>query len=137
MGKGMKVAIGSDGSERGKALQMSIERFLDLENYSYEDFSSEKPNYEIAHEIAKAVVSGKYECGIVIDDIAVASAIAANKVIGARAFTATTMYVAAISAKKYKTNVLCLGYLIGDSESDSPLGIVRAWLNEKRDMKKI
>ena len=81
---------------------------------------------DIAAAVALAVVRGEADAGIIIDGAGIGSAIAANKIPGARAAMAQTPIVARYAREHNGANVLTLGAaLIGESEARE---IVSTWL---------
>ena len=107
----MKIAIGSD--HRGLALKARVVKLVtDLGSETkdfgaYSEASVDYPN--IAEAVGKAVVSGKYEFGILICGTGIGMCIAANKVKGIRAALALTELMACRSRQHNNANVLCLG----------------------------
>jgi ribose 5-phosphate isomerase B len=107
----VKIAIGSD--HRGLALKARVVKLVtDLGSETkdfgaYSEASVDYPN--IAEAVGKAVVSGKYEFGILICGTGIGMCIAANKVKGIRAALALTELMACRSRQHNNANVLCLG----------------------------
>ena len=107
----MKIAIGSD--HRGLALKARVVKLVtDLGSETkdfgaYSEVSVDYPN--IAEAVGKAVVSGKYEKGILICGTGIGMCIAANKVKGIRAALALTELMACRSQQHNNANILCLG----------------------------
>ena len=107
----MKIAIGSD--HRGLALKARVVKLVtDLGSETkdfgaYSEASVDYPN--IAEAVGKAVVSGKYEKGILICGTGIGMCIAANKVKGIRAALALTELMACRSQQHNNANILCLG----------------------------
>ena len=105
------IAIGSDHG--GFKLKNHLLKYLRDKDLSVEDsgcFSEEPVDYpDYAAAVAKAVASGEFRLGIMIDTIGVASAIAANKISGVRAAFCPTPEIA-ISAREHNdANLLTLG----------------------------
>ena len=107
----MKIAIGSD--HRGLALKARVVKLVtDLGSETkdfgaYSEASVDYPN--IAEVVGKAVVSGKYEKGILICGTGIGMCIAANKVKGIRAALALTELMACRARQHNNANILCLG----------------------------
>ena len=107
----MKIAVGSD--HRGLELKARVVKLVtDLGSETkdfgaYSEVSVDYPN--IAEAVGKAVVSGKYEKGILICGTGIGMGIAANKVRGIRAALALTELMACRSQQHNNANILCLG----------------------------
>ena len=107
----MKIAVGSD--HRGLELKARVVKLVtDLGSETkdfgaYSEVSVDYPN--IAEAVGKAVVSGKYEKGILICGTGIGMCIAANKVKGIRAALALTELMACRSQQHNNANILCLG----------------------------
>ena len=81
---------------------------------------------DVAAGVARAVVRGEADAGIVIDGAGIGSAIAANKLPGIRAVMALTPTIARYSREHNGANVLTLGAsLLTEAEA---LEIVSTWL---------
>jgi ribose 5-phosphate isomerase B len=83
----MKIAIGCDHS--ALALKETIKTYLDSRMIPYEDFgtfTTESADYpRIAELVSKAILSGKFDRGILICGTGVGMSITANKFPGIRA----------------------------------------------------
>ena len=138
----MKVAIGSDHG--GFEYKGKIIDFLNKNGYEVKDFgtySNESCDYpEYAHQVAKAVVSGGFDRGILICGTGIGMSIAANKVKGIRAALCSDTFSAHATREHNDSNVLCLGArAIGD---ELALDIVKVWLetdfsNGERHLRRI
>lgn len=82
---------------------------------------------DIAEAVARPVVQGQADAGIVIDGAGIGSAIAANKIDGIRAVMATTEIVARYSREHNGANVLSLGATL--LSQDEAKAIVSTWLS--------
>lgn len=125
----MKIAIGCD--HVGFALKGRVIEHLLEKGYEVEDFgtnSTERTDYPIfGKAVAKAVVSGACDKGIVICGTGVGISLAANKVKGIRAVVCSEPYSALLSRQHNDTNVLAFGArVVGE---DLALMIVDAWLS--------
>lgn len=125
----MKIAIGCD--HVGFALKDRVIEHLREKGYEVEDFgtnSTERTDYPIfGKAVAKAVVSGACDKGIVICGTGVGISLAANKVKGIRAVVCSEPYSALLSRQHNDTNVLAFGArVVGE---DLALMIVDAWLS--------
>jgi ribose 5-phosphate isomerase B len=122
------VAIGADHG--GYALKEMLKKDVSTLGYEVMDLgthSQEPVDYpDQAHEVARAVASGKAWRGIIIDGAGIGSCIVANKVPGVRAGMAYDHASAVNSREHNDTNVLTLGAgLIGASLAKQ---IVTVWL---------
>lgn len=82
------------------------------------------PNY--AEEVAKAVLSGAAERGILICSTGIGMSIAANRFPGIRAALCTSSYMAQMTRRHNDSNVLCLGGKI--TGINELIEIVETWL---------
>jgi ribose 5-phosphate isomerase B len=107
----MRIAIGSD--HRGLALKQRVIKLLTEAGQEYKDFGTyieERVDYpNIAKEVSQAVVSGKFERGILICGTGIGMCIAANKVKGIRAAMAFNEFTACRGRQHNDANILCLG----------------------------
>jgi ribose 5-phosphate isomerase B len=114
------VAVGSDHT--GLALKRGLIAWLRSRALSVIDAgtnSADPVDYpDIALAVAGPVARGEAEAGIVIDGAGLGSAIAANKVRGARAVMATTPTLARYGRQHNGANVLALGATL-ISEADA------------------
>lgn len=105
------IALGSDHG--GFALKQEIMKHLDEKHLAYKDFgtfteeSCDYPVYGLA--VAKAVVSGECERGILVCGTGIGMSMAANKVKGIRAAVCGDCFSAEMTRKHNNANVLCLG----------------------------
>ena len=84
---------------------------------------------DFARAVAEAVASGQCELGVVIDGAGIGSAIAANKVPGARAATCTDERMAANAREHNHANVLSIG--AGWLSASQAHGVLRAFLTSE------
>lgn len=127
----MKIAIGSDHG--GYNLKQVVKKHLDELNIEYEDFGCEScasvdyPDYGL--KVAEAVVSGKFDRGIIICGTGIGISISANKVPGIRAAVCTDTYSAKMARQHNDANVLAMGErVIGQGLA---IDIVDAFLKEE------
>lgn len=106
-----RVSIGSDHT--GLALKADLIQFLRGRGLAVEDVGTltrDPVDYpDIAAAVARQVVRKEADAGIVIDGAGIGSAIAANKVRGARAVMATNATLARYGREHNGANVLTLG----------------------------
>ncbi|SKB54872.1 ribose-5-phosphate isomerase [Lachnospiraceae bacterium] len=107
----MKIAIGCDHG--GYDLKMQVIEHLKEEGYEVNDFGCHDKNscdYPVyGHAVAKSVVSGESDFGIVICTTGIGISIAANKVPGIRAAICTNELMAKMTRLHNNANVLALG----------------------------
>ena len=122
------VAVGSDHT--GIALRRMLIAFLRARGLAVDDLGtqgSEPVDYpDVAASVANAVANREADAGIVIDGAGIGSAIAANKVRGIRAATATSETIARYSREHNGANVLTLGATL--ITEDEARAIVTTWL---------
>ncbi len=127
----MKIAIGSD--HLGLELKNIIRDFLKEREIEVNDFgtmSKEPIDYpDIAKKVAKAVVKGDCQRGILICGTGIGMTIAANKVKGIRAAVCHDLYSAERSRKSNNAQIMAIGALIIGSELAKKL--VEVWLNSE------
>ena len=127
----MKIAIGSD--HVGIELKPIIINYLKELGHEVEDFgaySSERTDYPIyGKKVAEEVVSGNFDCGILICGTGVGISIAANKIKGIRAVVCSEPYSAKLSKEHNNTNILAFGSRVVGPELAKM--VVKEWLDAK------
>ncbi len=123
-----RVAIGSD--HNGVVMKRALVEHLRGRAVAVQDMgtgTSDPVDYpDVAAAVARGVVRGEADAGIVIDGSGIGSAIAANKVRGIRAAMCTDETLARYSREHNGANVLTLGStLLTDAAA---ISIVDAWL---------
>lgn len=124
----MRIAVGSDHA----GLEAKNEVRQHLENLGHEVVDmgtrdSRRTDYpDYAHKVAKAVVAGEVERGVVVCGTGIGVCIAANKVPGIRAALPYNVESARMASAHNNANVLCLGGRTMDSAQRREL--VEAWL---------
>ena len=107
----MQIAIGSDHA--GYALKSEIARYLSEKGHDVKDLGTDSeesvdyPSYCAA--VARAVVNGEAERGIVLGGSGQGEAISANKVHGARAALCNELFTARLCREHNDANVLSIG----------------------------
>lgn len=126
----MKVVVGCDHG--GFELKEKIVPYLKTLHCEVEDIgaygteSVDYPHYAV--KVARAVVDGKAERGILICGSGIGMCMAANRLPGARAVQASEPYSAKMSRRHNNSNILCLGgRFVGQ---DLAFEIVDTWLRE-------
>lgn len=129
----MKVAIGSDhaGFELKQHLSETA-RSLGHEVVDFGTYNEDSVDYpDFAEPVARAVVDGETDLGVVICSNGVGVSITANKVVGARCALCHTTWGASRARQHANANVLALGaWEIGRGVADE---ILAAFLREEFD----
>jgi ribose 5-phosphate isomerase B len=127
------LAIGSDHAAFD--FKEEIKAYLDERGIKYNDFgcfSKERVDYPpIAEMVAKAVVSGHCEKGLLFCGTGVGMCISANKVNGIRAVVCSEPYSAKLSRQHNDTNILTLGSRVVGPELAKM--IIDIWLDTPFD----
>ena len=125
----MKIGIGNDHS----AVEMKQEVVKYLQELGYEVVyygtdTTESCHYPIYGEkVARAVVAGEVDLGILICGTGVGISLAANKVKGIRAVVCSEPYSAKLSRQHNNTNILAFGARVIGVEMAKM--IIDEWLN--------
>ena len=111
----MKIALGAD--HHGVALKAEVAAFLKESGHEVLDLGAHEvvpdDDYpDLTVPVARAVIAGEAERGIVICGSGVGAAIAANKIPGVRASVCHDTYSARQGVEHDDMNILCLGALI-------------------------
>jgi ribose 5-phosphate isomerase B len=130
----VRIAIASDhGGFRLKSELLSPLRersgdsVEDLGTHS--DASTDYPDY--AHAVARAILEGKFDRGILVCGTGVGMALSANKHKGIRCVNCSDTYTAKLSRQHNDTNILSLGErVLGKGLA---WDIVKVWLDEPTD----
>jgi ribose 5-phosphate isomerase B len=124
----VRIAIGSDHA--GYRLKEAVKSFLLDAGHTVEDVGTDSDasvDYpDFAAVVARNVVSGAYERGILVCGTGIGMAMAANKVDGVRAAPAGDLESARLSREHNDANILALGARI--TPPDLALAIVRLFL---------
>jgi ribose 5-phosphate isomerase B len=122
------VAIGSDHS--GVALKAKLRDYLRQRGVNVLDVGTEGTDPvdypDIAAQVARLVARKEVDAAIVIDGAGIGSAIAANKIAGARAAMCTDKTLARYSREHNGANVLALGATL--ISVDDAKAIVDTWM---------
>ncbi len=114
----MRLVIGSDHA--GFVLKQAVIGHLEESGHQVEDagtYSTEPVDYPpICADVARRVVAGQADLGMVIGGSGQGEAIAANKVHGARAALCHDEYTARLARKHNDANVLSVGARIVATE---------------------
>ncbi len=138
----MRIALGADHA--GYPLKQHIARYLAESGYTVFDLgthSDESVDYpDFAAAVARAVVDGRADRGIVVCGSGAGACVAANKVKGIRAAVAHDTYTAHQGVEHDDVNVICLGSrVIGEAVAEE---LVRAFVeatfsNEERHVRRL
>lgn len=125
----MKIGIGNDHAAVG--MKFEIMNYLqelghEVINYGIdEEVSCNYPEY--GEKVARAVVSGEVDLGVLICGTGVGISLAANKIKGIRAAVCSEPCTARLSKQHNNTNIIAFGARIVGIETAKE--IVREWLN--------
>jgi ribose 5-phosphate isomerase B len=124
----VRVAIGADHA--GFPLKEHLKRTLAALGHDVEDFgthSEESTDYPpICAAVARAVVEGRADRGLVLGGSGQGEQIAANKIAGVRAALCNDLYTALMSRRHNDANVLAMGgRIVAAGLADE---ILKAWL---------
>ncbi|HIT05539.1 MAG TPA: ribose 5-phosphate isomerase B [Candidatus Scybalocola faecipullorum] len=105
------IALGCDHG--GFELMKEIIEFLDANGYEYKNFGTFTPDsvdYPVyAKAVAKSILNGECELGIIVCGTGIGISIAANKFPGIRAALCTNSFMARASRDHNNANILALG----------------------------
>lgn len=129
----MKVAIASDHA--GFALLALVKSTLEADGHTVLDLgpkSAERVDYpDYADKVARAVVDGTAERGVLVCGSGIGMAIAANRHAAVRAANCTIEYQAEMCRRHNDANVLCLGErVVGPGVAES---LVRVFMKAPFD----
>ena len=114
----MKIAIGNDHA--AVELKNEIKTYLEQKGHQVTNFgtdTSDSVNYpEYGEKVGLAVVSGEYDCGILICGTGVGISIAANKVNGVRVAVCSEPTTARLVKEHNNANIIAFGARIVGTE---------------------
>ena len=126
----MRIIIASDHG--GLRLKNELVEILRKGGHTVDDLGTQTEascDYpDFAHAVAKSVVGGKSERGILVCGTGVGMSIAANRHPGVRAVVCSDTYTAKLSRSHNDANVLCIGERVVGS--GLAWEIVSAWISE-------
>ncbi len=124
----MKLGIGND--HVGYEMKLEIKAYLEAKGHEvidYGAYSSERSDYPVYGEkVARAIVSGECDAGILICGTGVGISVSANKVHGIRAAVCSEPVTAALSKRHNNANIIAFGARIVGIEMAK--AIVDSWL---------
>ena len=123
------IALGCDHG--GFMLKQAVMKYLDEKGLEYKDFGTyteESCDYPIYGEaVAKAIVSGECDRGIIICGTGIGISIAANKVKGIRAAVCHNEFTAQMCREHNNAQIMSMGARV--LEEDMALRMVEIFLN--------
>jgi ribose 5-phosphate isomerase B len=138
----MRVALGSDHAgfelKNHLASTLSDAGFTVFDLGTHTTDSVDYPDFAAA--VAKAVVDGRADRGIVICGSGAGASVAANKIKGIRAVVAHDTYTAHQSVEHDDVNVLCLGSrVVGSAVADelATTFLAAKFSNEERHVRRL
>ena len=112
------IALGADHG--GYVLKEAVKKYLDEQEIEYHDFGTcneDSVDYPpFALKVAKAVISGECDKGILCCGTGIGISIAANKVKGIRAALCTNEFCAEMTRRHNDANILCMGGRVIDEK---------------------
>jgi ribose 5-phosphate isomerase B len=112
------IALGADHG--GFLLKEAVKKYLDSQHIEYKDFGTFDENSvdyaPIAVKVARCIVNGEAEKGILCCGTGIGISIAANKVKGIRAAVCTNEFCAEMTRRHNDANILCMGGRVIDEE---------------------
>ena len=125
----MKIALGADHA--GFELKDKLKKWLTVRGFETTDEgtnTSDSVDYpDYARKVADDVVGKRADLGILVCGTGIGMAIAANKVPGIRASSATTEYEAQMAREHNNANILALGArIVGEEDARK---IITKWLD--------
>jgi RpiB/LacA/LacB family sugar-phosphate isomerase len=107
----LKIAVGCD--HRALAIKELVIKLITGAGHSYQDFgcySRDPVDYpDIAEKVAKSIISGEFDRGILICGTGIGMCIAANKVKGIRAAQCYNAFMATRARCHNDAQICCLG----------------------------
>jgi len=114
----MKIGFGCDHVAldlKNEIMEYIIEKGHTVKDYG--SYTTERSDYPVyGYKVAKAVVSGECDAGIIVCGTGVGISIAANKVAGIRCVVCSEPYSARLSKEHNNTNMLAFGARVVGSE---------------------
>ena len=105
------IAIGCDHG--GYDIKNAVIEYLKEKGIEYKDFgcySTESVDYPVyAYKVARAIVDGEAELGILCCGTGIGISMAANKVKGIRAAVCSDAFCAEMTRRHNNANILCMG----------------------------
>jgi ribose 5-phosphate isomerase B len=125
----MRVALGADHA--GVALKRDVRKLLEEMHVEYVDFGTDTDapvDYpDFADRVAREVVAGQFDAGILICGTGIGMAMAANKIRGVRAASAGDVETARLAREHNDANILALG--ARTTSIDRAMAVVKVFLS--------
>lgn len=128
----MRVAIGAPAN--GTALKDAIKEFLRADDRVSAVIELSEPGItypQVSFDAARKVVDGEADRAVLICGTGVGTAIAANKVKGARAATAHDLVTVRGAVENYDSQILCMGQNV--IAPPYALALIDQWLELRHD----
>jgi ribose 5-phosphate isomerase B len=122
----MRIAIGCD--HRGFELKKTIVAVVEETGHEVQDFGCDRPSPsvdypEFAEKVARSIVEGKCERGILVCSTGIGMSMTANKIKGIRAALCHNVFTAYRARRHNDANVLCLGQdVVGQALAEEIVG---------------
>ena len=112
------IALGCDHG--GLNIKNAVIKYLEEKGIKYKDFgcfTEESVDYpEYAFKVAKSVINGESELGILCCGTGIGISMAANKVKGIRAAVVSNEFCAEMTRRHNNANILCMGGRVSTEE---------------------
>lgn len=112
------IALGCDHG--GLNIKNAVIKYLEEKRIEYKDFgcfTEESVDYpEYAFKVAKSVINGESELGILCCGTGIGISMAANKVKGIRAAVVSNEFCAEMTRRHNNANILCMGGRVSTEE---------------------
>lgn len=112
------IALGCDHG--GLNIKNAVIKYLEEKGIEYKDFgcfTEESVDYpEYAFKVAKSVINGESELGILCCGTGIGISMAANKVKGIRAAVVSNEFCAEMTRRHNNANILCMGGRVSTEE---------------------
>ena len=126
----MRIALGADGVGK-PLLDVILAHLAKRQDLTVSDLSGQRFYAEVAEKVAKAVIAGEYDRGILFCGTGIGVSISANKVPGIRAALTHDAYSAERAAKSNNAQIITMGSRVVGPELAKY--IVDVWLNSAFD----
>jgi glycine hydroxymethyltransferase len=130
-----RIAIAADHG--GVEMKEALKNWLAQHGYPYSDFgthSTEAVDYpDYAFLVAREVVAGNFDRGVLICKSGIGMSIAANRVVGARAAMVSNDHWARLSREHNDANILVLSALEEGMTNERAAALLEVWLTTKFD----
>jgi RpiB/LacA/LacB family sugar-phosphate isomerase len=129
----LRIAVAADHG--GVEMKEALKNWLARNGYPYSDFgthSTEAVDYpDYAFLVAREVVAGNFDRGVLICKSGIGMSIAANRILGARAAMVSNEHWARLSREHNDANILVLSALEEGMTNERAAEILEIWLTTK------